>query len=109
VGAGGRAHDDFVDIDLRRLADGERNGVGDRRCGYGKCPVVSHGVTGLRVGDRFGEFGFGDARGDDADPDVAGLFFTNPSEMAQTANLVAQYTAAVGSTSWAPMEARLTM
>src|SRR6185295_9944393 len=33
----------------------------------------------------------------------------SPCEMAQTANLVAQYTAAVGSTSWAPMEARLMM
>jgi hypothetical protein len=33
----------------------------------------------------------------------------SPSEMAQTANLVAEYTAAVGSTSLVPMEATLTM
>ena len=45
----GRPHDDLVDVHLGRLPDRERDGIGDRRRGNGKCPVLAHRVAGLRI------------------------------------------------------------
>jgi len=47
--AGGRPHDDLVDVHLWGLPDCERDGIGDRRRGNGNGPVFPHGVAGVFI------------------------------------------------------------
>jgi len=49
VGTGGGPHDDLVDVHLGGLPNGERDGIGDRRCRNGKGPVFPHCVAGLFI------------------------------------------------------------
>jgi hypothetical protein len=73
IRAGGGADDDFADVDVVRLVDGEGNGAGDGFGGDGDLAEIVDELGGAPVGDGVGEFGSSYAGGNDGDAEV-GVF-----------------------------------